>query len=428
MLQEIFYILIILIVILYLVFTAYLKYKLKFWLTQPVFHIYNLWYWIKPPGIIMPELPSIDSVTQNGASKYLNQFHIKTLDFESINKDDKNVMCDRICNFIKSYYIFQQAKAEYNPSKNDIINYHIGTNHPSFFTIYEKPKILFEKGEPTSTIKDIIAVIAAKSVNITLKNKRTFPTYYIDNLCVHPQNRKDGIAPQMIQTQCYNLRHANKKIQTCLFKREGQLNALVPLVVYDTFCFDLTNFFEIIPKEVSVSKIENSANVIEISVRQLPLFTDFIKLQTPHFECIVMPDITNLMNLIKTENIIIYGLLDINKQIIATYIYRNLNLKYDGKKVIECISIVLQPVKELSQTQIYEIGFHDSIKKLKKKIPFDLLLIENTANADLIIEYLNNNSNNNNKSILKFKSPTAFFLYNYAYHTIHKSSLVMMVY
>ena len=31
---------------------------------------------------------------------YLNQFHIKTLDFETLN--DENVMSDRICNFIKS--------------------------------------------------------------------------------------------------------------------------------------------------------------------------------------------------------------------------------------------------------------------------------------------------------------------------------------
>ena len=421
--QHIFYISIILIVIFYLGFTAYLKYKLKFWLTQPVFHMYNLWYWIKPPGVITPELPSVQEITQNGAGKYLNQFHIKTLEFESIKED--NVMCERICNFIKSYYIYGSKTAIYTPTKENILDYHIGTNHPSFFTIYEKPKILFEKGEPISSINDIIAVIAAKAVNITLKNKRTFPTYYIDNLCVHPQNRKDGIAPQMIQTQCYNLRQENKKIQTCLFKREGQLNALVPLVVYDTFCFDLTDLFAIYKKEVSFE------NVIEISVKQLPLFTDFIKLKTPYFECVVMPDITNLMNLIKTENIIIYALLDTNKQILATYIYRNLNLNYDGKKVMECISIVLhesilQEKGKEEAKKVYELSFNIALLKLKKKFPFDLLLIENTANANLIIDCFNNNNNNN--IILKFKSPTAFFFYNYAHHTIHKSSLAMMVY
>ena len=421
MLQHIFYFSIILIVISYLCFTAYLKYKLKFWLTQPVFHMYNLWYWIKPPGVITPELPSVQAITQNGASKYLNQFHIKTLNFETIQED--NVMCERICNFIKSYYIYGSKTANYTPTKENLLDYHIGTNHPSFFTIYEKPKILFEKGEPISSINDIIAVIAAKAVNITLKNKRTFPTYYIDNLCVHPQNRKDGIAPQMIQTQCYNLRQENKKIQTCLFKREGQLNALVPLVVYDTFCFDLTDLFAIYKKEVSFE------NVTEISVRQLPLFTDFIKLKTPYFECIVMPDITNLMNLIKTENIIIYALLDTNKQILATYVYRNLNLNYDGKKVMECISIVLhesilQEKEKEEAKKVYELSFNIALLKLKKKFPFDLLLIENTANANLIIDYFNNNKNNNN-IILKFKSPTAFFLYNYATYSVKNTKALL---
>ena len=47
---------------LYVVFAAYVRISLKFWSLQPVFHIYNLLYWIRPPGLIHPELPEINKV------------------------------------------------------------------------------------------------------------------------------------------------------------------------------------------------------------------------------------------------------------------------------------------------------------------------------------------------------------------------------
>jgi hypothetical protein len=413
--SNIAYIIIILIVLVYLSFTAYLKYKLKFWLTQPVFHIYNLWYWMHPPGIISRDLPSITSITQKGAANYLNQYNIKTINVEGI---EDTILCDQICNFIKTNYIFQSKQAVYTPTKSNILEYHKGANHPSFFSIYQQPKILFEKGEATTTIKELIAVISARPLNITLKNTPTFPTYYIDNLCVEPVHRKSGFAPQIIQTQCYNLRHANKKIQTCLFKREGELNALVPLTVFETICFDLTACNINIKKEGS-----EHYSLIEIGIPQLSLFMDFIKSQIPFFECVVLPDITNLTNLIKTENLFIYALLNPQGQISASYIFRNLNLSYDnGKKAIECINIVLK--KEEDENKQYELGFNIALFSLKKKKAFDYLLIEETANAKVIVDHLINNI----KASIKFKSPTAFFLYNYAQRSISNSALALMIY
>ena len=404
------YTLIILIIIIYLAFTAYLKYKLKFWITQPVFHIYNIWYWINPPGIISSALPSIQSITQKGAANYLNQYNIKTINVEEI---ENTILGDHICNFIKSNYIFQSKQAVYTPSKNNIFEYHKGTNHPSFFSLYQQPKILFEKGEASTTIKELIAVISARAVNITLKNTPTFPTYYIDHLCVEPVHRKSGFAPQMIQTQCYNLRHANQKIQTCLFKREGDLNALVPLVVFETVCLEL--------HASSSSSFHATINIIEIGIPQLNLFMDFIKSQIPYFECVVLPDITNLMNLIKTENLLIYAVMNQQRQIIATYTFRNLNLMYEKeKKTIECINIV---IKKNEEEQI--IGFHETLfQHVKKKIAFDYLLIEETANAKPIINYLINK----HIASIKFKSPTAFFLYNYAHRSISDAALALMLY
>ena len=46
-------------VVLYLLFIVYCKIRYRFWSTQPVFHIHNLYYWLFPPGIIQHSLPPI---------------------------------------------------------------------------------------------------------------------------------------------------------------------------------------------------------------------------------------------------------------------------------------------------------------------------------------------------------------------------------
>ena len=40
------------IAIIYLLIFAFIKLRFRFWSVQPVFHLYNLFYWIWPCGII----------------------------------------------------------------------------------------------------------------------------------------------------------------------------------------------------------------------------------------------------------------------------------------------------------------------------------------------------------------------------------------
>ena len=36
-----------------------IKFKHRFWSIQPVFHIYNIFYWMFPPGIIQTKIPKL---------------------------------------------------------------------------------------------------------------------------------------------------------------------------------------------------------------------------------------------------------------------------------------------------------------------------------------------------------------------------------
>lgn len=394
------------IIIIYLLITAFIRVKLNFWLSQPVFHIYNLKFWINPPGLINKELPKIN--------KYVNLVNNKLIKVDNEpEKDskDKMIELEQICAFIKNNYIIHRF-TEYKPSMEDITAYLKCSNHPSFFNIYQEPKLLFEKGIPLSVPdKEIIGVISARPLNFNLiknKQKISFPIYYVDNLCIHPAYRKKGIAPEVIQTLYYNIVHENPKVSVCLFKREGKLNAIVPLVYYDTYCFDIMQLF---PEYM----LPPSITVIEVGKQHLTLLIGFIKEQLNRFKCSIIPDISNLIHLIQLGKLKIYGLL-MNGEFISIYVFRPLELFYDKKRVIECISIITNSY--LSNLDMLITGFTICLSKINA----DILLIEETADSKGVVDYFKNNTGIH----LKFKNPTAFFLYNYANYSIKYSDIVIL--
>lgn len=399
--------------------------KLKFWITQPVFHIYNLQYWLKPPGLISTEPPA--------ANKYLNLINNKLFQVdENLSDVLSDVQLKKICNFIADYYIIHQA-ARYTPSVEDIFSYLQSANQPAFINLYQEPQLLFEKGGPTDKMEEeIISVISARCLNLSFIKKgkitKAFPLYYIDNLCVKPEYRKKGIAPEVIQTLHYNISRRNKAVNTYMFKREGQLNAIVPLVCYDTHCFDITYF-----NETNLKTILNPAmNCIELTVNQLNLLIAFIKEQMQNFECVILPDVSNLMHLIKLEKLLMYGVL-FQGELIAVYVFRALELYYENKKTVECIAILsikninqmknITQMKNINKTEVMVAGFNMSLLRIKARLKIDMILIEETAHSAAVLKAFYSNPHIK----FQFKTPTAFFLYNYACYSI-KNTKTLLIY
>jgi hypothetical protein len=381
---------------------------MPFWAKQPVFHIYNGLYWLRPPGIIDKTLPSL-------VDKYIDVIHIKTFPIT----EERTAQLTSICNFIKDNFIKdKQGTSKYSPTKDNILSYLQASNHSSYCTIYQQPKLLFNKAVPETSIDELVAVITASPLYVSFtgnnKHKIRFPTYYVDNLCVQPVYRKKNIASMMIRSHYYNLRQQNKHIQTCLFKREGTLNAIVPLVAFNTYCFYITAFNNmdmILPPSISL---------IEITANQLHLLVDFMKTQMRTFECVILPDVTNLSNLIKTNNIKVYALLQENN-IIACYVFRITEQYYDGEKVIECIATIADCLPILFQK-----GFSLALQKFEG---ISLVLLEDTGHAYILIEHIlidiDTNINIDKKNI-KFTSPTAFFFYNYACYSVKKNDFLII--
>lgn len=370
------------IIICYIVLMTIMKLRFHFWSIQPVFHIYDLNHWFAPYKIIQPELPE--------TNKYINLINITTTDVNKLKDTEKT----RFCNFIKSYYL-RSHSTEYIPEVKHIMEYFYASNHPSFISIYKSPNLLFEN-EQCISFDEYNSVSSARVLHVTLKGKTPFPTYYVDNLCVNPVMRKKGIAPKTIQTLYYSIRRLNKKIKVFLFKREGELTAIMPLCTYNTYGYDI--------KTLPRLKLPHaSMKLIEITPRNLHLAAEFIYNRAKSMDCVILPEITNIMNLMKVENIILYAIIE-NDSLIALYIYRDAATSYQGQLALECIG----SLSTCPYEAIFLAGFSISLRKCAKRFKASKLLIENTSANTIVNRYMETHH------ILPFlKSPTAFFLYNY---------------
>ena len=81
----------------------FIKVKFRFWASQPVFHIYNLYYWLFPPGIIQHDKPPL--------TKYFDR-KIYTDTFKNLSPEKKELMYG----LVRNYFLWKRD-VKYNPKK-----------------------------------------------------------------------------------------------------------------------------------------------------------------------------------------------------------------------------------------------------------------------------------------------------------------------
>jgi hypothetical protein len=398
MLEHLSYILFFTTLIIFFIY-IYIRAKFGFWAIQPVFHIYDIGYMIKAPGIINHSLPK--------KNKYTNFKNIETIMYNEVS----DLKIKRFINLIKLNYL-QNKDNIFSPSQENIIPYFNGHNDKSFFTFYKDDYIVTDLKKGT-TISDnkFIACITSRPVHIVINNgdkDTSFDAYYVDYLCVDKFYRKKGIAPQMIQTHEYNQSHLNTKIAVSLFKREDNLTGIVPLCVYTTYGFPVT-------KWTKPNELLSNYNLLEINSQNFYFLHDFIKLNNNKFDIVINTEVTNIIELIKTKNIFIYVIIVDNK-IISAYFFRKTCVQIEkGLEVLNCFASISN-----CDDNIFIQGFKISFWKIAAENFFGFAAIENISHNNIII---NNIIVKTHPTIF---SPTAYFFYNFAYPTF-KSNKVLII-
>jgi hypothetical protein len=166
--------------------------------------------------------------------------------------------------------------------------------------------------------------------------------------------------------------------------------------------------------------------VIDIGSSHLNILIAFIKEQVSKFECVILPDVSSILNLLKHGKIKIYGILS-QGELIAIYVFRILALYYADKKAVECITILDNTGTGTgtgtgTSTSLLIAGFNMCWLKLNALVNCHIVLIEETAHSKAVIKALTKNPT----SIRIFKSPTAFFLYNYAAYSVKNTKTLLL--
>ncbi len=401
------YILLFIIVVI-IFFFLFIRIKYRFWALQPVFHFYDLYYWIVNVGVIREELPE--------KNRYTNFKNIKTISFDILN--DQNIKDFTL--LVQLNYL-RNNENTFKPKKDNIIPYFQCHNHKSFWSFYWQPDILIDnKTSATIDHEKLIGVITSRPLHVTFLNKRTSKknreiyVYYVDYLCVDKSYRKKNIAPQLIQTHEYNQSHFNRKICVSLFKREEELTGIIPLTIYKTYCFNMKNWLR--PEDLK-SKIK----LLHGDKQNIYYLYNFINEMKYKWDLTVLPEMSNLIELVVTKNIFICMLV-INTTIVASYIFKKTCTFIEKEKeIISCIASINNDT-ELTRDEFIQ-GFKVSLWSIIERSEyntFKYLTVEDTSDNNYIIQ------NISKKTYPIAISPCAYFFYNFAYSPFKSNNILII--
>lgn len=391
------------IIILFVVFTLYVKVKYKFWSSQPVYHFYDVKYYFFPPGIIYPQLP------QKG--KFFNEL-IKHDIFSETHSLEKN----EFCRFVKDNYL-KSYDVKYIPSENNILPYFEGHNNKCYISTFKEKKTLTtQTNDKLYAIDTLTSCMTTRPLYCEIyKTNGSLPPFecnYVDYLCVDSRKRKKGVAADTIFTHAYYTRRKNKSVIVSLFKREDTLTGIVPLCVFDIYVFNTTRWrrTENIPP--------TTGKVIKCPPTSLYMLSDFIQDNKSDFEFFGTSSLGNIQELMKTQNVFIYMFIDTNNDIQAAYFFRNACTVYNNRANSTCL---FASIKGRVKPELFMQCFKISLMNLlANRGDFDYLSIENVSNNNIIVDNLKQKS----KEMIKSKG--AYFFYNFAYFTFHPNKVIII--
>jgi len=388
------------IILFFILFYFYIKIKFPFWTLQPVFHYYDFHYWFYNKGIINSELPC--------KNKYTNFQNIEIKHFENL----KDRELKYFVYFIQNHYLNKKENKFY-PKIENISPYFLNHKFSCYFSFYKISHLLEDtKDNLIIPSNKIIGVMTSRPLQVILNNNSMY-IYYVDYLCIDKLYRKQNIAPQLIQTHEHFQSHNNLNINVSLFKREEQLTGIIPICVFKTYCFSMEKWITPLLLLIHLTIINvDGKNIYYIFF----LILEFKKKKK--WKMIIFPEISNLIELIKSENIFVQILFK-EKDIKAVYFFRKVCTFIEkDKQVISCFGSI--KTDEICIEDFIN-GFKTSLNNIIKKNPyFCYLTIEDISENQIIINNLLI------KSMPIKISPTAYFFYNFAYETLPSNKILII--
>jgi len=309
---------------------------------------------------------------------------LSLLTYKNLSTEKKELLYS----LIEMNYLYKRD-VKYTPTKSDIFEYFHCHNEPSFISLCYEYFCEYKKVENRFTYsKKLVSCMTSRTLECTLGDK-TIKTSYVDFLCVKKSHRKKGYAPKIIYTHYKKSRDAGAPI-VYLFKREGNINFMVPVTVYYAYTFSTKIWNRVntqLPNNITCRLI-SSTNIER-------LFHYFEEIRS-HFKCLILPAFSNIKN--QVEN-------NLHPQ-----------TSYDGRKSMECLASYVTPGYE----EIFTESFPNAVTLVNNKQPFSLFIIENISNNNYLIKEILK------KDTILWKVPMAYYFYNFIYHPFMSTNVFLL--
>lgn len=406
------------ILVLLLVYNAYLKIKYPFWSKQPVFHFHYLHYYFKNDKHIY------NNVSDMKLYKYIDIENIITIDYNR-EKDENRHKYIIECYFslIKNHYLKNNISV-FNPSLKYL--YDILNTHYTHLSLYKSLEPIYNCKNELSYRTTVISGITSRMLTLYRptkeSNMKTLYLNYVDFLCTHIKKRKKDITPKVIYTHARDIMLKNKDKHNkndyntsniFLFKREGEKQSFVPFTVYSNFVFDLKYFSIQNNNDFKHIKLEKICNGnFELLFRTM----ENMKKTGINILSVSLETIKNYID----NGIIHVFICHIKGEAICIYIYKNNCFYYNTKSVFELMSSYYFS-HSLYDSEVLPYFFKKSCKELIDSQYIGYMNIENISMNNTIIK------NMKNKYSECYKYMNNFYLYNYILNPIKSRDLFMIL-
>lgn len=380
------------IVVVIIVIFITIRLTFKFWAIQPVFHIYDVHRWLNSDRIIDISLPKVN--------KYVKLIDVETYDVKSVSQDERDMVVKFIC---ENYLV------NYSPEVNDIFPYFSTSLGKSYLSIFLDNVFKNSVSELNYNGRDVIGIITSRPLFLTFSGKEPMIINYIDNLTVRTDRRKEGIAPKLIQTHHYRIRHIDNNVKVSMFKRENDMTAIVPLTIYTRNEFDILDICD--------DKVNRSHQLVKIDKNNFILLKTIIKMSASRFKCTLNIEQTTLFELVMISKIVIYILLNETTPICCYVLRRN---AYVSDDLLKCVDLI-SSINCSPNTDVFFAGFQSLCRRENKKHSINRIIIEELGDNCALSDHVKSRG-------IKVSSqcPCAFFLYNYVRYSIKPSECLFI--
>lgn len=355
-------------IIIFLSIFIVIKLKYKFWSSQPVFHTYNLSYWLYPPGILEHDMPK--------KTKFYDE-SIICKNYNNLSKFQLTVL-----------YAFLQM--HYSYLKNTTIT----INKNKFMNLFSNDSII--SLQYSIFPKKLLGVMTSRQLECIINNQKLVISY-LDHLCIHDKYKKRGLGGKQIYTHYLKSRKMDNN-EVFIYKNNNRPCINVPLTIFNSYIVSSA------PWERLNMQLPNTISTHIIGKHNSELLIHFMQEIKTNFKCVITPKTINLINFIKNEIIIPTILID-NNTVVAAAFFKYNDLSINGEKAIECIASYCR----VKYKEYFKKSLSNSIVLLKQKYKFTIIIFENISHNYYLIKRILE------RNIPKRVYSKGFYFYNFIY-------------